>query len=152
MTRKAIVAAVGSSWIELLSLDETERAHDEKCGGGGSCSSGGGCGCRVSGRPFRAEAPRKLNVRTGDTVEVSFSSSRALAASLAVFGVPAVSGIGAWIFLSERFPDLGEAALAGLSAAALAAAAALVALVGGLKKNKKLPVITAVINDHRAAG
>ena len=143
MKRKAIVAGIGNNWVDCLSLDETERAHDEKCGGGGSCGSSG-CGCRVSGRPFKAALPRNLKIRVGDTVEVSAPAARALFASLAVLGLPLLCGILGWIAANSLTPELGDGAKAGIAAVSLLIAAGAIVLIGGHRGGIRLPEITAV--------
>ena len=146
MTRKAIVAMVGESWIDLLSLDEVEKEHDKSCGGGGSCgSSGTGCGCRVSGHPFRAAVPRSIKLKAGDTVEVSASSAQALGASLLVLGVPVLMAISGWLITNSLFPGTSETAKAGAALAGLIAGAGLTVLLGKLKKGNYLPEITSVV-------
>ena len=144
MVRKAIVAGFGESWIELLSLDEVERAHDEACGSGGSCGSSG-CGCRVSGRPFRAALPRNLEVKTGDTVEVSASSGRAAAASLLVLGLPLAASAAGWFAARTAFPGAFESIGAAGAAAGLFAGIILVLIAGRRKSGERLPVVTAVV-------
>ena len=143
MVRKAIVAGFGESWIELLSLDETERTHDEACGGG-SCGSSG-CGCRVSGRPFRAALPSNMEVKTGDTVEVSASSGRAAAASLFVLGLPLAMSAAGWSAARILHGGAFEAVGALGAAVGLAAGIGIVLAVGGRKSGERLPVITAVV-------
>jgi len=146
MTRKAIVAMVGDSWIDLLSLDEVEKEHDKSCGGGGSCgSSGTGCGCRVSGHPFRAAVPEDMKLRAGDTVEVSASAAKALGASLLVLGLPILCAISGWTLSNSLFPGSTEAMRAGFAALGLAAGASGAVLLGKLKKENNLPEITAVL-------
>lgn len=144
MIRKAIVAAVGETWIDLLSLDEVERAHDEACGTGPSCGSSG-CGCRVSGRPFKAAVPRDFSISTGDTVEVSASSSRALGASLLVLGIPIAAGIAAWILTVRILPASSEALRAGAAALGLIVGAGITVLIGKRGQGSNLPEITAVV-------
>ncbi|RKX75304.1 MAG: hypothetical protein DRP60_08990 [Spirochaetes bacterium] len=146
MTRKAIVAMVGETWIDLLSLDEVEKEHDESCGGGGNCgSTGSGCGCRVSGHPFRAAVPENLKLRAGDTVEVSASAAKALGASLLVLGFPIVAAVAGWLIAGSLFPAASEAAKAGAAALGLVGAAGLAVLSGKLKKGNNLPEITSVL-------
>ncbi len=144
MIRKAIVAAVGDSWIDLLSIDEVEKAHDEVCGGSGSCGSSG-CGCRVSGRPFRAAVPRNMTVRAGDTVEVSASATRALGASLLVLGIPVLMAAVGWILVNNLFPSAQEALKAAGAALGLIGGAGLTVLLGSRRKGDKLPEITSVL-------
>lgn len=144
MIRKAIVAAVGETWIDLLSLDEVERAHDEACGTGPGCGSSG-CGCRVSGRPFKAAVPRDLAVRTGDTVEVSASGTRALGASLLVLGIPIAAAIAAWMFIVRIQPSSSEAIRAAAAAVGLVTGAGVTVLIGKRRKGSNLPEITAVV-------
>ena len=142
MINRAIVAGIGETWIDCLSLDETERAHDESCGTG-SCKSGG-CGCRVSGHPFRAARPKNLNVRVGDTVEISPATGRAALASLLILGLPVLAGIGAWFLGNALFPEFSEGARAGIAALGLVAAAGLTVMAGSRGRNNRLPEITAV--------
>ena len=145
MIRKAIVAAVGDSWIDLLSLDEVEKAHDESCGNdGGSCGSSG-CGCRVSGRPFRAAVPRKIIVKAGDTVVVTASAGRAIGASLLVLGIPILTAIAGWILVNNLFPSAQEASKAAGAAMGLIGGAGLTVLLGSRGKGDKLPEITSVL-------
>lgn len=146
MTRKAIVAMVGESWIDLLSLDEVEKEHDNSCGGGGSCgSTGSGCGCRVSGHPFKAAVPHKIKLRAGDTVEVSASATKALGASFVVLGLPITAAAAGWLFTNSIFPAAAEAVKAGSAALGLAGGAGLAVLLGKLKKDNNLPEITSVL-------
>ncbi|RKX91017.1 MAG: hypothetical protein DRZ90_15620 [Spirochaetes bacterium] len=146
MTRKAIVAMVGESWIDLLSLDEVEKEHDNSCGGGGSCgSTGSGCGCRVSGHPFRAAVPENLKLRAGDTVEVSASAAKALGASVLVLGFPIFAAAAGWLFTNSLFPGATEVVKAGSAALGLAGGAGLAVLSGKLKKENNLPEITSVL-------
>jgi len=144
MNRKAIVAGIGEKWVDLLTLDEVERAHEESCGTGASCGSSG-CGCRVNGLPFRAAKPKNITVRPGDTVSVSTPRGRALGASLAVMGIPIIAGAAGWFLASGLFPDAAEAARAGLAAVALVAAAGIIVAVGGKKREDRLPEITDVV-------
>jgi positive regulator of sigma E activity len=144
MIRKAIVAGVGETWIDLLSLDEVERAHNEACGTGASCGSSG-CGCRVSGRPFRAAVPRDLPISTGDTVEVSASTSRAMGASLIVLGIPILAAVAGWIIVGRIQPSAQEAFRAAGAAVGLVAGAGLTILLGKSRKGMNLPEITSVV-------
>jgi positive regulator of sigma E activity len=144
MIRKAIVASVGETWIDLLSLDEVERAHDEACGTGASCGSSG-CGCRVSGRPFKAAVPGDISVKTGDTVEVSASSSRAVGASLLVLGVPLAAGVAGWFLAGRIQPGVSEALQAAGAAIGLIVGSGLTILLGKQRKGGNLPEITAVV-------
>jgi len=145
MKRKAIVAGINESWIDLLSLDETERAYEESCGGGGSCGSSG-CGCRVSGRPFRAAVPSSLQVHTGDTVEVAAPASGALLALLVILVLPAAAGTAFWHLSGTLFPAASDSFRALSAALGLAAAAGILAAIGSRRKSKKLPEIVAVLS------
>lgn len=142
MITKAIVSGINDQWIDCLSLDETERAHDEACGTG-SCKSGG-CGCRVSGQPFRAARPRGIDLRVGDTVDISPAPAKAMFASLLVLGIPILAGIGAWLLADGLAPSLAEAGKAGIAGLGLVAGAGLTVLVGGRGKDNRLPEITGV--------
>ncbi len=144
MIRKAIVAAVGDSWIDLLSLDEVEKEHDDSCGGSGNCGSSG-CGCRVSGHPFRAAVPKSIELKAGDTVEVSASSTRALGASLAILGAPILAATAGWFFVENVFPAPVDSLKAGGAALGLISGAGLIVLLGSLRKGRKLPEITSVL-------
>ena len=144
MTRKAIVAAIGDSWIDLLSLDEVEKAHDDSCGGGGASCGSSGCGCRVSGRPFRAAVPGNMTIKTGDTVEVSASASRAAGASALVLGIPVLSAVAGWISANNLLPTTSETVKAGMTAFCFTAAAGLIFLLGSRRKTSRLPEITSV--------
>lgn len=143
MIDKAIVAGISEKWIDCLSLDERERAHDESCGGGGSCGSGG-CHCRVSGQPFRAARPRNIEVKVGDTVEISAAPARAMLASLFILGIPVLAGVGGWIAADRIAPGLGEGAKAAVAGGGLTLGVALTVLVGSRGKNDRLPEIIAV--------
>ncbi len=146
MTRKAIVAMVGETWIDLLSLDEAEKEHDKSCGGGGSCgSTGSGCGCRVSGHPFKAAVPPDIKLKAGDTVEVSASGVKALGDSLIVLGIPILGAASGWLLADKLFPGAAEAAKAGSAALGLAAGAGLAVVLGKIEKGTNLPEITAVL-------
>ena len=144
MIRKAIVAAVGDSWIDLLSLDEVEKEHDDSCGGGGNCGSSG-CGCRVSGHPFRAAVPKNIEIKSGDTVEVSASSTRALGASMAILGAPILAATAGWFLVENVFPASADSLKAGGAALGLITGAGLIVLLGSLRKGRKLPEITSVL-------
>ena len=147
MTRRAIVAAIGERWIDVLSLDETERAHDEKLAsescGSGSCGSGG-CGCRVTGLPFRASNPRNLRLRSGDTVEVDAPAGKALGASLLVFGVPLALAAAGWLLASRLAPAAGGIGAAG-AAAGLVLGGLAVSRLAPRDRSAGLPVITQVV-------
>ena len=143
MVNKAIVAGIGEDWIDCLSLDETERKHDETCGTGGSCGSTG-CGCRVTGHPFKAARPRNLNLKVGDTVEISTTASGILLGSLAVLGLPIAAAVAAWFGINAARPELAEGLKAAVAAAALILTAMATAFIGGRRKNRGLPEISAV--------
>jgi len=134
MTRKAIVAMVGESWIDLLSLDEVEKEHDKSCGGGGSCGSSG-CGCRISGHPFKAAVPENMKLRAGE----------ALGASLIVLGLPILCASTGWLITDKLFSGAAEAAKAGSAALGLGAGAGLAVITGKMKKGNNLPEITDVL-------
>lgn len=142
MVTRAIVAGIGEKWIDCLSLDEVERAHDESCGTG-SCKSGG-CGCRVSGHPFRAAKPKNLDIRVGDTVEISPAAGRAALASVLVLGIPIAAGIGVWFLAGSLMDGIPEGARAGIAALGLVIGAGLTVSAGSRGKNDRLPEITAV--------
>ena len=148
MTRRAIVAAVGESSIDLLSLDEIERAHEESSGEG--CESSGcgssGCGCRVSGRPFKAAPPKNLALRIGDTVEVSASAVRSAASFLLILGLPALSAAAGWFLTRSALPSAAEALHAAGAAFGFIAAAGLVLLFGTRMRGGRLPEIIAVVD------
>ena len=147
MTRRAIVAAVGESSIDLLSLDEVECAHEESRGG--SCESSGcgssGCGCRVSGRPFKAAPPKNIALKTGDTVEVSASAARAFTSFLLILGLPALIGAAGWFLTRSALPNAPEA-LHAAGAAFGFIAAGLILLFGTRMRTGKLPEIIAVVD------
>lgn len=147
MQRKAIVADVGESWIDLLTLDEEEKAHDEACRRNVGCGSSG-CGCRVSGRPFRAAIPENIPLKAGDTVEVSSPSG--LGASSLVLGLPIAGAAAGWFLVTRLFPGAGEvySAIAAFLGALISGG--LVFTVGGRKRETRLPEIVAVV-DERAA-
>ncbi len=144
MINKAIVAGIGSEWIDCLSLDETERAHDESCGGGGSCGSSS-CHCRVSGQPFKAAPPKNINIRVGDTVEIAPAPGRALTALIFIIGVPVLAGIGAWFAAGRLIPNAAEGLKAGIAAAGIVIAAGITVLIGSRGRNSRLPEITTIL-------
>ena len=150
MIRRAIVAAVGESSIDLLSLDEVERAHEESRGG--SCESSGcgssGCGCRVSGRPFKAAPPKNIALKTGDTVEVSASAARAFTSFLIILGLPALIAAAGWFLIRTALPDASEALGALGAAGGFAAAVALILTIGAPRRGKRLPEIIAVVDQQ----
>ena len=143
MTRKAIVAAVGESCIDLLSLDEVERAHDEACTSATVCGSSG-CGCRVSGRPFKAAVPKSISVKAGDTVEVSASAGGTIGASFIVLGLPLAGAIGGWFVIRAAFPGAGEGIFAAGASGGLLVTAGLTVALGGRRRDERLPEIIAV--------
>lgn len=145
MIRRAIVAAVGESSIDLLSLDEVERAHEESRAGG--CGSSG-CGCRVSGRPFKAAPPKNIALKTGDTVEVSASAARAFTSFLIILGLPALIAAAGWFLIRTALPDASEALGALGAAVGFAAAVALILTVGAPRRGRRLPEIIAVVDQQ----
>ena len=155
MVRKAIVAEFGESWIELLSLEEaTEKNGGGCCGSSNGESSGcgsAGCECRLGGRPFRSALPENLDVKKGDTVEVSISGSRAAAAFLFILGLPLVSAAAGWHAVRVIVQIMTERADAAEAAGVLGAAVGFLLGIGILlaagsrNKRKQLPVITAVV-------
>ncbi|OQX29958.1 MAG: hypothetical protein B0D92_00980 [Spirochaeta sp. LUC14_002_19_P3] len=145
MTRKAIVAAVSESWVDLLLIDEAEQFHSENCDNQGGCGSSG-CGCRVSGRPFKAAVPMDMELRPGDGVLVS--SPLGLGAIPFVFGVPAGCGIGGWFLAVRLLPNAPEGVHA--LAAALGVLAAAVLLLSVRRKSRRLPEIISRIEGSSA--
>ena len=143
MTRRAIVAAVGESSIDLLSLDEVERAHEESRAGG--CGSSG-CGCRVSGRPFKAAPPKNIALKTGDTVEVSASAVRSLVSFVLILGLPALIAAAGWFLTRSALPHAPEALHAAGAAFGFIAAAGLILIFGTRMRAGGLPEIIAVVD------
>ena len=147
MQRKAVVASINPSGVNLLSLDEVENS----CGNAGPrCSTG--CGCRVSGRPFKAALPKALNINTGDTVEVKASNSQVLLAFILIFGLPVAGGTAGWFTVTRLLQNSGDwFSVAGAMAGILLAGAFLL-FAGHLRRNKGLPEIVAVLNSTVAKG
>lgn len=146
MTRKAVVASVGDSWIDVLALDEEERAHDEACGHSAACGTTG-CGCRVTGRPFRAANPRGIDIRTGDTVVVDASTARAVGGALTVLVVPLALAAAGWFVLKALVPGGGDGVgvLGIILGLALGWGGNLIAWFR--RREEKLPIITAVAGE-----
>jgi len=142
MTRTAVVAEMNDSWIVLLSFDEVENAQPQKCYT--SASKGDGhCGCRVGGRPFRADIPKNLNIRVGDKVEVSASTANAFGALFVIIGIPVLAGFLSRKLIGTFFSDIGEPARALAAALGLALGIGITILAAGRKKRR--PKITRIL-------
>jgi len=144
MRRKAIVAGIHESWVDLLSLDEAETAHKKAYGTANTCGSTG-CACQLSGRTFRAALPENLPIRNGDTVEVTASSYRALIAFFTIIALPAAAGAIAWFAVGLWRPAGTEALKAGAAALGVLGFSAILLVFGRRITWAKLPRITAVI-------
>lgn len=151
MTRMAIVAGFGESWINLLSIDEIKNVDAAACrgidGGRESRHCGSSCcgGCRENGRPFRAALPKDINLKKGDIVEVSASTIRAAAAFLLIIGLPLLLSAAGWFAARTVF----RGALADKDAigavAGLLAGIGIVLAAGQRKADEHLPMVTAVV-------
>ncbi|RLW70975.1 MAG: hypothetical protein B6D68_00155 [spirochete symbiont of Stewartia floridana] len=146
MIRKAKVAGFGESWVNLRIIDEVERS--QSCDRSMGCNSSR-CGCRVSGRPFKAAMPTVMSLKPGDTVEVS--APIGIAASLLILGLPVLTAAALW-FVTLRLlpgPEDGLAALAGFIG--LFGSAGLIYLAGGKRKGKCYPEIISILKERKPA-
>lgn len=147
MTKKAVVISIGNKWINLVSFDEEERAHQEREKNSSHCCSSGGCGCTVSGRPFKAALSDNIIVNPGDTVEVQTSTKEAIKGSIWILGIPILGVILAWNFVRMAFPGASEGFTVLGSLAGLLLAAGIVWIFRRNHKDaKKLPVIISVVS------
>jgi len=142
MTRTAVIAEINDSWIDLLTFDEMEGGRSKKCYAAAS-KCDGYCGCRVGGQSFRAAAPKNLNIRVGDRVEVSASAASAFGALLAVIGIPALSGLLSWELIGRFFSGIDEPVRALAAAFGLLLGIGITILVAGRKN--RLPRITRIL-------
>ncbi len=144
MLRKAVVADIGQTDVWLLMLDEVEKAHEEACHQDVGCGSSG-CGCRVSGRRFRAAKPADFAIKPGDTVEVS--SPAGLGASLLILGIPVVGATAVWFVITRFFPNAAEGftALGAFLGAIIAGGLAFIP--GSRRGRKRLPEIVATVES-----
>jgi len=143
MRRRAIVAGIREDWVDLLSLDETETAHEKSYDTANTCGSTG-CTCRVSGRTFRAAIPRNLPIHNGDTVEVTASPYRALIAFSAIIALPVAAGAAAWFLVGLWHPAGMETLKAAATALAVLGTSAISLVFGKKKASVKSLKITAV--------
>ncbi len=145
MLRKAVVADIGQTDVGLLMLDEVEKAHDEACHQVVGCGSSG-CGCRVSGRRFRAAKPEGFVISTGDTVEVS--SPVGLGASFLILGIPVVGAVAVWFVMTRFFPNAAEGFTALGAFLGAITAGGLVFISGSRRRNKRLPEIVSTVTSR----
>ncbi len=144
MVRKAKVASFGDSWVNLQIIDEVERG--QSCDRNMGCNSSR-CGCRVSGRPFKAAMPTIMALKPGDTVEVK--APIGIAASLLVLVLPCLSAAVLWFGALRLIPGIGEGLAALVGFIGLFGSAGLIYLAGSKRKGKRYPEIISILKERK---